>query len=309
MTNSMTPMMRAKLIFNPASGSANDSPVQLMDVINEMQAWKIIPEAYLTEPDGDPSPVVQDAIRRGIRMFVVCGGDGTVESVATALAGTQATLGIIPTGTRNNVALSLGIPKGITESVKLLRTGRRVKVDMGRAVSAERSCLFIETCSIGLFAALYPSADEIQHGNLGRIGDFLAALFAFPATKLRLVMDKQPAISLHGHVVLVSNFPYVGPNYQVAHVSSFNDGHLHVQVFAEQSKLETLNTIAAGDGVEDPRILRYHVKHVEIETDPPVPAMADGCALGEGPLRIEVWRRALAVIAGELESSKDTGRD
>ena len=42
--------MRAKLIFNPGSGETGESPVQLMDVISEMQAWKLVPEAYLVEP-------------------------------------------------------------------------------------------------------------------------------------------------------------------------------------------------------------------------------------------------------------------
>ncbi len=101
--------MPAKLIFNPGAGVTGDSPVQLMDVISEMQAWKLVPEAYLVEPDSDLTAVVQKALEDGMRMFVVCGGDGTIDVMAGALAGTNATLGIIPTGTQNNVALSLGI--------------------------------------------------------------------------------------------------------------------------------------------------------------------------------------------------------
>jgi diacylglycerol kinase (ATP) len=54
--------------------------------------------------------VVQKAIRDGIRMLVLCWGDGTVDVVAKALVGTNVTLGIFPTGSPNNLALSLGIP-------------------------------------------------------------------------------------------------------------------------------------------------------------------------------------------------------
>ena len=78
--------MRAKLIFNPGSGEAGESPVQLMDVISAMQAWKLVPEAYLVEPGVDLPAVVQNALEEGIRMFVVCGGDGTIDVVAGALA-------------------------------------------------------------------------------------------------------------------------------------------------------------------------------------------------------------------------------
>jgi diacylglycerol kinase family enzyme len=50
---------------------------------------------------------------------------------------------------------------------------------------------------------------------------------------------------------------------------------------------------------EDERIQHYHVHRVDIDTKPPMPVMADGLALGEGPLRIRVQQHALAVMVGE----------
>ena len=75
---------RVKLIFNPVSGANRGSPVKLMDVIKELQAWKLVPEPYLTEPDSDFSAVVSEAVAQGIHLFAVCGGDGTVSAVARA---------------------------------------------------------------------------------------------------------------------------------------------------------------------------------------------------------------------------------
>ena len=85
--------MRAKLIFNPSAGAARISPIKIEDVIHEMQFWKLVPEAFLVEPDSDLPGVISDALTQGIRMFVVCGGDGTISAVARTLAGTRATLG------------------------------------------------------------------------------------------------------------------------------------------------------------------------------------------------------------------------
>jgi diacylglycerol kinase (ATP) len=94
--------------------------------------------------------VVQDALAQGIRMFVVCGGDGTISAVARTPAGTRATLGIIPIGTRNNTALSLGIPADIPEAIAILRTGRRIKVDVGMATCGRIITPFLEVCTVGL---------------------------------------------------------------------------------------------------------------------------------------------------------------
>ena len=154
--------MRAKLIFNPSAGAARGSPIEILDVIHEMQAWKLVPEAFLVEAGCDLLGAVRDALMRGIRMFVVCGGDGTILAVAEALMGTRATLGIIPAGTQNNVALSLGIPADIPAAIALLRTGQRIKVDMGLAATQKSPSEggkmvqpFLLACVVGLASAIF----------------------------------------------------------------------------------------------------------------------------------------------------------
>jgi len=301
--------LRAKLIFNPGAGAAGASPVQLLDIIREMQAWKLVPEAFLVEPDCDLPGVIQDALAQGIRMFVVCGGDGTISGAAGMLAGTGATLGIIPIGTRNNTALSLGIPSDIPAAIAILRSGKRIKVDVGMATCGNITTPFLEVCSVGLVSALFPSADDIQHGNLGRVGDFLSTLTASPPAEIQLLLDNKQKIHSQGHVVLVSNMPYIGLHYQVGAAASFSDGLLDVLFFADLSKLDLLAYVVQGVGEgkpEDPRIQHYHVRRVEIYTTPAMPVMKDGIAIGEGLVRIAVRRHALAMMVGGPETAKDT---
>ena len=297
--------MRAKLIFNPSAGATRGSPIEILDVIHEMQAWKLVPEAFLVEAGCDLPGAVQDALARGIRMFVVCGGDGTISTVARTLAGTPsggATLGIIPIGTQNNTALSLGIPADIAAAIAILRTGRRIKVDVGMATCGKVTTPFLEVCSVGLVSTLFPSADDVQHGNLARVGDFLATLVSSPPAEIHLVLDGKQEVRNLGHVVLVPNMPYIGLHYKVGSTASFNDGLLDVLFFADLSKLDLLGYVFQGVGTgkpEDPRIQHYHVRRVDIDTQPAMPIMADGNALGEGRVRIEVRRRVLAVMVGK----------
>jgi diacylglycerol kinase family enzyme len=293
---------RAKLIFNPSAGAARPSPIQIVDVIHVMQAWKLVPEAFLVEPGCDLSGAVQEALDDGIRMFVVCGGDGTISAVAGMLAGTHATLGIIPIGTQNNTALSLGIPADVPSAVAILRTGQRIKVDVGMATCEKVTTPFLEVCSVGLVSTLFPSVDDIQHGNLARVGDFLTTLAASPPAEIHLFLENKQKIQKLGHVVLVSNMPYIGFHYQVGSAASFQDGLLDVLFFADLSKLELLGYVFQGVGVgnlEDPRIQHFHVRRLEIETYPAMPVMVDGSPIGEGRVKIEVKRHALALMVGQ----------
>jgi diacylglycerol kinase family enzyme len=298
--------IRAKLIFNPSAGAARTSPIEIVDVIHEMQAWKLVPEAYLVEPGCNLPGVVQDALTQGFRLFVVCGGDGTISAVARTLAGTRATLGIIPIGTQNNTALSLNIPNDIPAAIAILRNGRRIKVDVGMATCGKISTPFLEACSVGLASTLFPSVDDIQHGNLAQIGSFLATLASSPPAEINLLLDDNQEIHDRGHVVLVSNMPYIGFHYQLGTVASFKDGLLDVLFFADLSKLDLLGYILQGVGEgkpEDSRIQHYHVRRVDIDTHPAMPVMADGTALGEGLVRIEIRRHALTVMVRHPASS------
>lgn len=295
--------MRAKLIFNPGSGSSGESPIQLMDVISEMQKWNLVPEPFLIEAGCDLPGVIQEALAQGTRMFVVCGGDGTISTAARTLAGTHATLGIIPTGTQNNTALSLCIPTNdIPAAIAILRNGQRVKVDVGMATCDHISTPFLEVCSVGLVSSLFPSADDVQHGNLARVGDFLATLVNSPPAEIHLLLENKQEIHNFGYIVLISNMPVIGLHYRIGSAAAYYDGLLDVLFFADLSKLDLLNYIlqGVGEGIpEDPRIQHYHVRRVVIDTHPVMPVMVDGSPIGEGQVYIKVRRHALAVMVAK----------
>ena len=67
------PRQRIKLIFNPAAGRSDATRSFLLDVITALQSQNFIPEVYIIEPDVDIFPVLEDALKRKIRLFVICG--------------------------------------------------------------------------------------------------------------------------------------------------------------------------------------------------------------------------------------------
>lgn len=294
--------VRAKLIFNASAGRAVDSPQQLATILSEMQNNHILPEVYTTRPENHIEEVVHDAIKSGIKLIVVAGGDGTIDSVVGAMVGSEATLGIIPTGTRNNVALNLGIRSGdIAEAVKLLRYGRRLKIDVGCIHSGRVRRWFLEATAMGLISDLYPMADDFQHGNLARIGSLLSTFFAATPSRLHLVMDGNKHLDTTAHMMLVANMSFLGPNFQISPKVSFKDRRLDVFTFSDMSKLNLVSYLmqSLAGLVTNPDVKHYRVKHLKIVSTPKMPVLADGVVLGQGSATITVQPNALRVMAGK----------
>jgi diacylglycerol kinase (ATP) len=298
--------IRAKLIFNPGSGQSEESPQQLVDILCEMQDRHISPEVYIVHAGSRLEHVVRRAIRSGIKLIVVAGGDGTIEGVVGAMIGTDATLGIIPTGTRNNVAFNLGITGNIAKSVALLRRGRRLKIDVGRVHSGHSRHWFLEAAALGLLSDVYPMADDIGHGSLARIGELFSKFVSATPSRLRVTLDGRTQPGTSAHMMVVANMPYLGPHFRISPNVSFQDGRLDVFTFSDMGKLNMISyaVLSRGGLDKDAGILHFRAKRVRIVSKPQMPVLADGILLGRGSLSVHIHRRVLAVMAG----TKLTGR-
>jgi diacylglycerol kinase (ATP) len=298
--------LRAKLIFNADSGRAEESPQQLASILSEMQDQQIFPEVYTVRPGSQLETVAQNAIKTGIKLIVVAGGDGTVDSVLGAMVGSDATLGIIPTGTRNNLAFNLGITGDIANSVALLRQGRRLKIDAGRVHCGHSRHWFLEGAALGLISDLYPMADDLQHGDLAQIGGLLSTLVSATPSRLRINLDGHKHLDTTAHMMLITNMPFLGPHFQISPNVSFRDGHLDVFTFSDMSKLNMISyaMLSRGGLVADTGIKHYRAKNIKIRSIPRMPVLADGTLLGEGSISVHIHPRALTVMSGSALTGK-----
>jgi len=172
-THWKTPEMTTRLIFNPNSGPA-ENPQLLTNLTDALHAQGIDAEIYQTTPDENGEGFAVDAVKAGVKRVIVAGGDGTIEAVARGLVHTQTVLGIIPLGTRNNVAASLNIPTDLTQAVKTLAEGENGQFDLGKA----NDYYFIEVVGVGLEAALFPCGDDVKEGIKKNYWVALKSVFA-----------------------------------------------------------------------------------------------------------------------------------
>jgi diacylglycerol kinase family enzyme len=113
---------------------------------------------------------VREALDEGAQRVLVAGGDGTIGSAATAIAGTGAELAILPCGTLNHLAKDLDIPLDLEQAARVAITGRAVAVDA--AVVNDR--LFLNTSSVGAYVAFVRARERLER----RLGYHLASVVA-----------------------------------------------------------------------------------------------------------------------------------
>src|SRR3954468_3031199 len=100
----------------------------------------------------------RQAVRDGAKLVIAGGGDGTMNAVANALAGSDTTLGVLPMGTLNHFAKDLGIPLDIEDAVANALDGRVRAVD----VAEVNGRVFINNSSIGLYPQIVREREALQ---------------------------------------------------------------------------------------------------------------------------------------------------
>ncbi len=122
---------RAKLIYNPYAGGAADPTRRLDEAVRCLERHGLKMDVAVVSPAKQATKAARQAVRAGYRLVIAMGGDGTIEAVARALIGHKVRLGILPAGTYNNVALSLGIPLELEGACEVLQAGYRRRMDVG----------------------------------------------------------------------------------------------------------------------------------------------------------------------------------
>lgn len=296
--------MRAILILNPISGNTLLAEPQQTEetreqtILRGLRAYSIEPEVWYTTTEDAGQALATKAADERAEMVIAAGGDGTIHAVATGLIERESTLGIIPLGTMNNLAHSLGIPLPIEAACAIIANGETRAIDVGKI----NDQVFIEVAGIGLEAALFPAAEEIKSrgvfSTVSGVINGLLTLFNFQTTKLKISFDDKKHRPYEALQVTICNAPYYGAHFQVAPNIMMDDGELDIVIYKHFSKLEYIRhaiSISQGRRVFQPKITHRRAKSLRISADHPVEIQADGLPHGYTPVTISITPAALRV--------------
>lgn len=278
------------IILNPAA--KGDQAHRTLD-----QMVKLVPEAkiFLTERVGHGEELAREAVAQGYRTLVAAGGDGTVNEVLNGIDPQQCTLGVLPVGTMNVLALELGIPSRLDKALEIIRAGKRKRLDLGTANQRR----FLQLSGVGLDAETVRRTHPDAKRAWGPWSYLLTAaqLTVAPAPVLRV--ETVDGKEVRGAMVLVGNGRHYGGPFQFFPKADMADGLLDVCVFPKSGPLDLLwylQAVLLGGPDSLPEVTYWQVPSLRVTAEERVALEVDGEYCGETPVEFRLIHRGIEVI-------------
>jgi diacylglycerol kinase (ATP) len=285
------------IIINPISGGASPraarARAQLALAVVDAHGDPV--EVLMTEGVGHARELAKSAVRRGARLVLAWGGDGTINEVASALAFDGVPLGIVPAGSGNGLARELGVALRPERAIADALQAVPRPMDLGEIDGH----MFANVAGIGFDAHIASAfVTSTRRGFVSYAGITLRALVGYVPSTYRVttggVQTAHRAI-----LVTIANSAQFGNNARIAPGARVDDGELDLVVMEERSRLGTVcqvprlfnGTVARAHGCTIRRI-----REVTIESDRPMTYHVDGEPVAGGTtLRARIHPGALMV--------------
>jgi diacylglycerol kinase (ATP) len=292
---------RAALIVNTRSRTGERTFFEALDRLQELGVALGVTYA-IRDPARLPETVrevLDDG--SGYRFLILGGGDGTVSSVVDFLAHHDTVLGLLPLGTANDFARTLGIPQDIEGACKAIAEGKLVDIDLGLAGDN----YYVNVASVGLGVEATRALSPWLKRSTGPL--------AYPAAAIRAFLKHEPFSARmtfpdgdHESVeydrllqVAVGNGRFYGGGMVVAPESGIDDSTLDIYAI-ELGRHRNLFGIArylkSGDFIKMEGVHHFRTSSVRIETDPEMAVNIDGEVVAQTPQDFSVVQNALNVI-------------
>jgi diacylglycerol kinase (ATP) len=228
-------------IVNPLSGAGATPGVAEHRVAllhAKFTTANIAGTVHLTERRHHAGELARAAHDAGARMVIAWGGDGTINEIGTALAGTATVLGIVPAGSGNGFAHEIGVPTIPDAAIDVALHGRDRAIDAGELEGR----LFFNIAGIGFDAVV---AEQFNQQTLGRRGMVpyvrigLRETFRYRATRYRIRLDDEELVS-DALLIAFANGREYGNKILLAPHARMDDGKLEAMVVGDRGPLARL---------------------------------------------------------------------
>jgi YegS/Rv2252/BmrU family lipid kinase len=291
---------RALIVTNPAATRAGARG--LAAARRRLEAAGLRVTVAETRAMGDGALLARAAVQDGVGIVIAHGGDGTAADVATGLVGTSMPLGLLPAGTGNVLAGSLGVGRSLVAAADTILAGATRAIDLGRLTTSAGTRYFAVNAATGFAADLMAKTAQRAKRRYG-VTAYVARAFVLATNLVRAASRVEVDGVVHegyAATVIVANFGQVVPGVLSlgSHILP-DDGVLDVAVFDAASLASAMRSVwrlFQGRPDADRGITFYRGGTVKVSTEPTLSVQSDGEVLGTTPMSVELLPRALTVI-------------
>jgi len=260
-----------------------------------------------TTPEDTGHGQTVQALAAGVDLVCPLGGDGTVRQVAEVMVGSGVPVGLLPGGTGNLLARTLGLPiDDLGAALRVALTGTVRRVDVGRVgfdVSGEDERplerVFLVMAGLGFDAAMMEGAPERLKAKVGWLAYALSGLrnLRGPDVRVRVTVDENPSFRRRVRTVLVGNSGTLTGGIVLMPEAEVDDGWLNAVAMSPKGVLGwavvAARVLTKGGHA---RVEHFRCRQIEVHTDRPQQAQLDGDTVGlVRAMRVRVDPGALQV--------------
>ena len=252
---------------------------------------------HATTHTGEAQLLARRGVDEGFEKIVAAGGDGTINEVVNGLAGTTATLGLLPIGTMNVFATELGLPvHDLGLCWNIIRNDSIRVVDLPKA----NQKFFVQLAGVGLDAQVVKETSAQLRRSFGPLSYIISAVQIAARQPPRLFIQSEDTSIDEGSFVLVGNGRLYGGRFPFFKHAALDDGLLDVVVFKRLGYLEIikyLQDVVFSSDIRVPEIEYFQTRRLRVESDQSVPVELDGELVGNCPVEFSLQERSLRVLA------------
>jgi diacylglycerol kinase (ATP) len=330
------PTNEAILIVNPSScsGLTGKGWDELFPRIKSVLGGN--PKVVFTKKGGDGTRLAREFLKKGFTRIVALGGDGTLNEVANGFfegptiakrnkhagdvsfpspstlrqIGSHAVMAIVPCGTRNVLAKSLGLPEGVVECCRIFSLGKPRRIDLISATVTNQDSkssttrIVLNAAEIGLGAEIIDRSKKVRKAVNSRIVSTIAGIIStlptYQSNECEVsINDGQKRFSANMTMAMVANGSFLGGGFKAAPKADMSDGLLDLVILKDSGSIKMLDELVNmkdGDYSEEDKIFYRQVKKVSLASkERDVTVTIDGEPIGVLPATFEIMPRALTI--------------
>ncbi|MFD1037092.1 diacylglycerol kinase [Virgibacillus byunsanensis] len=271
-------MKRARIIYNPTSGREVFKR-ELAHVLERFEKAGYETSAHATTSEGDAIKAAETAVERKYDVVVAAGGDGTINEVINGLAEKdfRPKLGIIPTGTTNDFARALSIPRDIKKALDIILADQTMPLDIGRV----NDHYFMNIAGGGKLTELTYEVPSKLKTMIGQLAYYMKGIEMLPSLK-----PIRAKIEYDGNIIddeimlfLVANTNSVGGFEKLAPNAKLNDGYFDLIILRKTNLAEFIRIASLatrGAHLDDGNVIYARARNVKVDTDEKMQLNIDG---------------------------------